>query len=377
MFDDYKGMIQLQQLFKDEYGYSCNDDLRELSNQSFIELEGNGADAMFWINYRGKKYLFKPIKDFECNVWGELLGEKFASILGIPCAKYRAANYMGTLGVLSESILEDDETLILGSEIFQKFLNSQKKDAKETIKDIINNYEFQTTYKIPSEFLTLSLHDQQRYLFNHLNNLNQVKLILKQYKNMDPQAFFDITKHLFDILVFDIFTLQGDRHPNNWGIKEKNQIKRPAEVFDNCTSLGLGYIDISKRLVLFREEYFNAKMLREPERIYHFIHQIEPSFTLSEDNIVEVATRKKDYAAKVLDDLLQKSNPDEQDRINELYTTFNSEIIDKFDDILKEVEDTNDLKMRDEVYYYISNILQMHSLELGDIISKYRRSKLL
>ena len=118
-------------------------------------------------------------------------------------------------------------------------------------------------------------------------------------------------------------------------------------------------------------------MLREPERIYHFIHQIEPSFTLSEDNIVEVATRKKDYAAKVLDDLLQKSNPDEQDRINELYTTFNSEIIDKFDDILKEVEDTNDLKMRDEVYFYISNILQMHSLELGDIISKYRRSKLL
>lgn len=74
MFEDYKGVIHLEQVIKEKYHYQY-EDLITLSSQSFIELEGNGKDALCWIIYDNEKYLFKPLEEADYNVWGELLSE--------------------------------------------------------------------------------------------------------------------------------------------------------------------------------------------------------------------------------------------------------------------------------------------------------------
>ena len=93
MFDDYKGFIDIDKVLKDEYNYTFNGDLKELYSMPFIEIEGEGVDALCWIKYKNDSYLFKSLKDFEYNVWGELLSEEFAKRLNIPCASYRAAQF--------------------------------------------------------------------------------------------------------------------------------------------------------------------------------------------------------------------------------------------------------------------------------------------
>lgn len=57
MFDDYKGFIDIEEVLKNEYNYTFNGDLRDLYSQPFIELEGEGTNALCWIKYRGNSYL--------------------------------------------------------------------------------------------------------------------------------------------------------------------------------------------------------------------------------------------------------------------------------------------------------------------------------
>ena len=80
MFEDYKGVIHLEQVIKEKYHYQY-EDLITLSSQSFIELEGNGKDALCWIIYDNEKYLFKPLEEADYNVWGELLSEEIAKFI--------------------------------------------------------------------------------------------------------------------------------------------------------------------------------------------------------------------------------------------------------------------------------------------------------
>lgn len=64
MFEDYDGFIDLGNILFDTYHYSYDPDhLADFYAQDFVEMEGNGVAAMCWIQYKGKKYLFKPMGD--------------------------------------------------------------------------------------------------------------------------------------------------------------------------------------------------------------------------------------------------------------------------------------------------------------------------
>ena len=97
--------------------------MTDLLHQNFIEVEGNGVDALFWIIYEGEKYLFKPINDAEYNVWGEVLSSCLAEYLNIPHVDYRIAKFGDKMGVVTKSMIKGKEKLILGSELFQDFYN--------------------------------------------------------------------------------------------------------------------------------------------------------------------------------------------------------------------------------------------------------------
>ena len=79
------GVISIEKYLKDKFDYSFNGNLDEFYNKDFIEFEVNGVNALFWINEGNDRYLFKEIKEFEYNKWGELLSKEFADELGIGC----------------------------------------------------------------------------------------------------------------------------------------------------------------------------------------------------------------------------------------------------------------------------------------------------
>ena len=58
------------------------------------------------------------------------------------------------------------------------------------------------------------------------------------------------------MLLFDIFTLQGDRHPNNWGLIKKGDTYRASPLFDNSTSFGLGFPFMDKVVTNFKKCFY-------------------------------------------------------------------------------------------------------------------------
>ena len=56
MFDKYEGIINLEKVLKDVYNYIFTGDLKDLYLQPFIELEGEGTNALCWIKYQGDSY---------------------------------------------------------------------------------------------------------------------------------------------------------------------------------------------------------------------------------------------------------------------------------------------------------------------------------
>ena len=133
------GIIDIKQVIKDEYNYTFTN-LEDLYNEDFIELEGNGVDALLWIKYKGEKYLFKPIKQFEYNVWGEILSEEFSKDMNLECAEYRIATLDNMSGVLTKSFIKEDETLLLGSELIQDYIRKDNDiSVKQRIKKILSN----------------------------------------------------------------------------------------------------------------------------------------------------------------------------------------------------------------------------------------------
>lgn len=144
-------------------------------------MECNGVTATCWIKYNGEKYLFKPMEDSNINWWGELLSYQLAKKLGIPCCKYRACKLGDEYGVITEIANKNNQTLILGCEIFQRYLNQYP--VKNGKISALENEEFLKLFSIPKEFLDFNHYDQQRHLFNYLNNLEHIDLILSGFKN--------------------------------------------------------------------------------------------------------------------------------------------------------------------------------------------------
>ena len=195
MFEKYEGIIDLSKILKEEYNYHFDGDLRKLYETDFIELEGNGVDAAFWIIYKDEHYLFKPLKDASTNIWGELLSEAIAKHLGIPCAEYRACNLGMQKGVITKSILKKDETMILGCEIFQRFINDYKYSNESSP---INDSRFRELYEIPDNFLELNEYDKKRYIFNYINNLEQAWSIIHELNllQIEESAIIDHLKNM-------------------------------------------------------------------------------------------------------------------------------------------------------------------------------------
>lgn len=353
MFLKYPRTIDIEQVIKDKYNFT---DINNLHKQDFIELEGEGKDALYWIYYNSSKYLFKPIDDSKYNIWGEVLSEEIANILDIPCAEYRVATLGNKTGVITKSFLNEKDTLILGSEVFQKYFNKIKLDDSE--------------FNVPDSILGGENTFKKKYLFNYLNNIESILTIINKLNIMDNS---DILKNsLIKILVFDIITLQGDRHANNWGLIKSSNHYTLAPIYDNSASFGLGYPFMERRITNFKSEVMNAKILKDEKQLYQFIYQTAPNLTLSLNNIVDTQTRRKDIPPNVLSDILKIASPDMVEWINEALNKIQDITIDN---IINNVEKKLGLSIDDDLFYYIATIFDKNLERLNQVMNENKIHK--
>lgn len=358
MFDDYKGFIDIEEVLKNEYNYTFNGDLRDLYSQPFIELEGEGTNALCWIKYRGNSYLFKHFPDFKNNVWGELLSQEFAKKLGLPCAEYHAAYFRDKKGVLSKQMLKEDETLILGYEVFQDFFTSETKKGtlKETLK---KKYD---SYLIPEEIRNYNSLTQSNPVFSRLNTLDQVWDILAERKDLKSEEVPNIINSYVNMLLFDIFTLQGDRHPNNWGLIKKGDTYRASPLFDNSTSFGLGFPFMDKVVTNFKNAFMYARFSRDYEQIDKIVYLTRPSFTLSSDNI---KNGEKESSLDVFRDFIRKTGSESIKYIEPFFREINEL---NLENMIEKVSLENGIEMGDDLLGYIYNVFSYHQKKLATVM---------
>ncbi len=369
MFEAYEGFLNLDHILQEEYQYTYQGDLQDFYQQPFVEMEGVGVDALCWISYRGQKYLFKPIDDFSYNVWGELLSQEVAREMGISCASYRAASLGNLKGVITKSFIKQNETLILGGEVFQRFLNRNQKLTKDLYQRMEESFK-------NSEDFDSDITLRQKNFFRYLNNLEYISLILEENPNINNKETESLIDFFEKMLLFDLVTMQKDRHPDNWGIKKSLEESetvhyRPACLFDHANSFGLGMKFMKEKVVSFRSQYFDLLLLKDEKRKKELFHQGFPAFTLSANNTFVDENQENISFSKVLKDYLEKTSEDHYihfiNYINQLDVNF-------LDKMIKTAEIKNGLMMNPDVYYYISVLFEYHIKQLQHVCNQVQRS---
>lgn len=121
----------------------------------------------------------------------------------------------------------------------------------------------------------------------------------------------------------------------------------------------------------FRSELFNSMHSRNKKKLNSFIYQVRPNFTLSNKNVIDVSTRLKDEIPKVLEELFYKLDFDIQTKITNIISNLSNDILDK---MIKNIEKMNNIKMSDDVYFYISSIFEININNLKEVIDNCWRN---
>lgn len=361
-----EGLIDLEKILKEKYNYTFTS-LEDLSKQPFVEIEGYGVDALLWITIDNERFLFKPLKKAKYEVWGELLCEKIAEELGIYCAEYRAVKLGNIKGVLSKDFLKDDERLMVGSEVLQDFFINYPYYKKDE-DDPIFEETFSNLYQIPKEYKKLDKYQQMKKIFKHLNNIQDIWCILETLiKNKETVS--NIVNVLLSHFVFDCITLQGDRHPNNWGIISDGEHLKAAPLFDNSSALGLGYPNIEERINNLRSSAMSVRYSGY-DQVNNFIYQSGASFTLKNPFMNNSEYKLKQTVLDTFTDLIGDS---ESELVKNIYKQLNSLDEDTIERLIIKVEEENGIKMPSELHFYITFILDYNINNLKKIIQEKRK----
>ena len=112
----------------------------EIENGNIVEDEEEQRGARlnkFWFN--NYRYMYKDVYQFTYEDYAEMIASKLANKLNIKCAKYDLAIHNGNIGVITESLIEDNtnEELISGQEI----MNRVYTEYIQPVNDTMTEYE--------------------------------------------------------------------------------------------------------------------------------------------------------------------------------------------------------------------------------------------
>jgi hypothetical protein len=172
---------------------------------SWIEYEGasegSGRSEKIWlVNPENNAIgLFKFTKsNYTTEHLSEKIAMELAKLVDIECMEVEIGKYDNRVGSLSIRINKEDENLIEGIQLINKYYPNYDP---ETLYDDVNN-----------EYYSL-------------------EMILSSLKDYDFQMEF------LKIPIFDFLIGNTDRHQNNWAILQKDEVIRLCPLYDNGSSL--------------------------------------------------------------------------------------------------------------------------------------------
>ena len=358
MFEKYKGLLNLNNIFKDIYNYDNNN---EITDQEFVEVEFNGQREKFWFYLNDKKYLFKKRGNQSDDIYAEVIADEIAKTLSIDSANYTLGTFNDEAGVITESFIKDDERLILGVEIISDVLN----------KYGLNNIEFLKKYGIDN----LGVKDAH----NKLNNLEDIWSILDLYfiNNKNKQELVKMTMDgLVKILLFDMLTLQGDRHIRNWGIiaNEKENTYRFAPLFDNSNICGLNRsnskVAFSGMLNSLKKSNSEEKNIKTTEQLQQLLYHSKLLFSVSDNDIIDIEHKKRKNNLDILDYFISISD----DKSIQLLDNYVSKLLDVgIETIVNNKEKKMGIDISEDVKQHIINSINLNLNNIYERLEVYKK----
>ena len=219
------GCINIDEFLKENGATSL--DISDLDFEGKIKVEywmGNDRLA-FWFKDGKKEFLFKVVSN-PIQAYLELVCEKIANQLNIPCAHYEIATFQGEIGVVTENF---------------------KKENKI----------YKTGQSLLTEYYHLEDDGIQSLPYNNLENiLEMFKQLTDDIPNKDF-VFQKLANQLITVFIFDLIINQSDRKPNNWGVEIDNKNINMQVLFDNQESFGFSNLNRLFSLFVIPENYYN------------------------------------------------------------------------------------------------------------------------
>lgn len=161
--------------------------------------------------YNGTKYYYKRANSLD-NLYNELIAEKIAKKIGIPCCEYNLAEYFDNLGVISKMI--DNNKYHSMGELLNNYYNNQigKNNIKSINKMLINSFSKEIADRLKEELLRIFLFDA--LIGNCDRNSDNYGLILDDNPRFAP--LFDNENMLSDYAIYQgNYTLEIDDEDYN------------------------------------------------------------------------------------------------------------------------------------------------------------------
>lgn len=360
MLDRYKGILNLSEIFNDKYEYNKNE---EITNQKFVEIELNGQREKFWFYYDNKKYLFKKQGNQSDDIYAEVVANEIAETLEIPSAKYTLAQFNNELGVVTEDFIQEDERLILGVEIISEVLN----------KYSVENDKFLKNYGIDE----LGVKDAH----NKLNNLEDIWSILDLYfkdRENKEQLVKMTMDGLLKVFLFDLLTMQGDRHIRNWGIiaNEKEGTYRFAPLFDNSNICGLNRsntkIAFAGMLNSLNKNNMLEKNQKTADQLIQLLYHPKLLFSVSDNDIIDIKHKKRKNNMNILDYFISISD----ESSIELLQSYVDEILNiGIENIINNKEDKMEVYIDETIKKHIINSINLNLNNICEKLEVYRKGR--
>ena len=347
----------------------------------YNEAEVHGARKnKFWFN--NYTWMYKEV-DNDYNTYedyAEIICYELSKLFNIKSAKYDLATFNGRRGVVTKSVINENEKLIHGTEL----LNEVYEDyfvLKQTLHMNFEHLLFQYQIKTVEDFEQLPSDKKEAFsnkliqlynqscvtpddfiespektnfyaLFEYCSELNEIypdNFVDMKNGIITSNNLYDIwsaveiyckisgytvdtesfMQNLTDMFVFDLITNQGDRHADNWGVvidKETNTI-RLASLYDNSGSFALNR---EKAIVNINDFANRLKIEKRPGKvkgIYSKMKQtIEHSFSGMKIYATDVLERKKNTS--LIESYLHESSDEFIKRLEEVLELITNDNID-------------------------------------------------
>lgn len=179
----------------------------------------------FSFNFNGKKYYFKYHKNID-NFYNELIAEKIANHLNIPCCHYYLAYYLDDYGVVSEYI-ENPKYINMFDYLAKKY-SKEECDYRNTLEDIWDafyiDFNEKTTKRLMDELINIFIFD---CLIGNFDRHNENFGLILDLENTHFAPLFDNEMMLSSWALEDgIYSLKIEKYlpENNYSSNEINNL---------------------------------------------------------------------------------------------------------------------------------------------------------